>query len=67
MRAPIFISIKAACSKIGGDKPISPATYYRGVKRGMYPKPIKVSLNSVRVNEADLDDALIQISGSKAA
>jgi hypothetical protein len=49
MRAPIFISIKAACSKIGGDK------------------PIKVSLNSVRVNEADLDDALIQISGSKAA
>jgi hypothetical protein len=50
--APRFGSIEAACTAIGGDKPISRATYYRGVKAGLYPAPIRVSPNVSRV---DLD------------
>jgi hypothetical protein len=49
---PRFGSIEAACKLIGGDKPISPSTYYRGVARGIYPAPRKVAPNVSRV---DLD------------
>jgi hypothetical protein len=37
---PQFITIKAACAIVGGDeKPISAATYYRGVRAGRLPAP----------------------------
>ena len=50
--APRLGTIEAACRMLGGDKPISRVTYYRGVKRGIYPAPKPVSPNSSRV---DLD------------
>jgi hypothetical protein len=49
---PRLGSIDAACQMIGGDRPISKPTYYRGVKRGIYPAPVKVGPNTSRV---DLD------------
>jgi hypothetical protein len=52
MRPPRYGTIKAACEQIGGDKPIHPSTFYRGVKRGIYPPPDKVAPNVSRV---DLD------------
>lgn len=53
-----FGSIEAACKVIGGDKPISAATYYRGVKAGLYPAPVKVGPNISRVDLDRLDAAL---------
>jgi hypothetical protein len=57
---PRLGSIEAACKLIGGDKPVSPSTYYRGVARGIYPAPIKVSPNISRV---DLDKVAAAIRG----
>ena len=39
MQDPDFITIKTACAIVGGDKPISEPTYYRGVKAGRLPAP----------------------------
>ena len=48
--APRLGTIGAACQMVGGDKPISPASYYRGVKRGLYPAPVRVGPNISRVD-----------------
>lgn len=32
-------TVRDACKVIGGKKPISLPTYYRGVKAGRYPAP----------------------------
>ena len=60
MSSPRLLTVKAACAIIGGDKPISPATYYRGVARGIYPKPDLVGPNIARVNQDRLDEMLAQ-------
>ena len=37
---PDYITVRHACRIVGGDeKPISVATYYRGVKAGRLPAP----------------------------
>jgi len=36
----ILITIEDACEIVGGTKPIDPATFYRGVKAGRFPKPV---------------------------
>jgi hypothetical protein len=54
-----FLTIKEACRRIGGDdSPIHAATYYRGVKAGLYPPPVHVSPNISRVEEGELIKAL---------
>jgi predicted DNA-binding transcriptional regulator AlpA len=37
-----------ACRILGGNRPINQATLYRGIKRGFYPKPIKIGPNTNR-------------------
>jgi predicted DNA-binding transcriptional regulator AlpA len=32
----------AVCRFFGGNRPINSATLYRGIRRGRYPKPIKI-------------------------
>jgi hypothetical protein len=59
-------SVEAACKLIGGDKPICPATYYRGVKRGIYPAPVKVGPNVSRIDMDQLASALRQRLGVAA-
>ncbi len=47
---PDYITVHHACRIVGGDeKPISAATYYRGVKAGIYPAPERISPGLVRV------------------
>jgi hypothetical protein len=58
--SPRLGSIEAACKLIGGDKPICAATYYRGVKRGIYPAPVKVGPNVSRIDLDQLATALRQ-------
>jgi hypothetical protein len=55
---PRLGSIKAACRLIGGDKPIDPSTFYRGVNAGIYPAPMKVAPNVSRVDMDELAAAL---------
>jgi predicted DNA-binding transcriptional regulator AlpA len=44
----------ATCKFFGGTKPINPATLWRGVKKGRYSKPIKISDQAVRWRRSDL-------------
>lgn len=55
---PRLGSIEEACKLIGGDKPIHPVTYYRGVKLGIYPAPFRASPNISRVDLDKLEAAI---------
>ena len=57
-----FITVMEACAVIGGEsKPINPATFYRGVKAGRYPAPVRVSANIVRVSRSKLVESLYRL------
>ena len=58
-----FITIKAACRVVGGEeRPIHPATYYRGVRAGRYPPPIHVSPGLSRISLSQLLAKLGQLA-----
>ena len=56
MNDPIeLITIDEACRIVGGEeRPIHPATYYRGVAAGRYPAPVRVSPMVSRVSKSKL-------------
>ena len=51
-------TVKAACKLVGGDKPLHPSSYYRGVKLGYYEPPQRVGPNISRVN---LDNLAVRL------
>ena len=62
-----LITIKAACRVVGGEeRPIHPATYYRGVRAGRYPPPIHVSPGVSRISLSKLLAKLDQLAGEGA-
>jgi hypothetical protein len=58
VETPDYITIKTACAIIGGDKPISVATFYRGVKAGRLPAPEHPTPGVSRIRRSKLLDAL---------
>lgn len=57
-----LITVRAACAVVAGaEKPIHPATYYRGVSAKRYPAPIKVSPGVSRVDKRALVTALLAL------
>lgn len=60
---PERITVRKACEVIGGDRPINPATYYRGVKRGIYPAPDRIGPNTCRVTTRKLLAAIAALVG----
>jgi hypothetical protein len=65
--SPRLGTIEAACKLIGGDKPIHPVTYYRGVRRGIYPAPFRPSPNISRVDLDKLETAIRALADGEAA
>lgn len=63
---PERVTVKGACQIVGGDRPIHPATYYRGVKAGIYPAPDHVGPNTARVDVKKLQAALSKLSDEEA-
>jgi hypothetical protein len=52
---PPRITVGKACELIGGDAPIHESTYYRGVRRKIYPAPERApGTNVSRVNTQKL-------------
>jgi predicted DNA-binding transcriptional regulator AlpA len=37
-----------ACRFFGGTRPLNPATLYRGIRKGRFPRPVKVGPGSSR-------------------
>jgi hypothetical protein len=56
--APNYGTLARACQMVGGDRPIHPSTYYRGVRAGRYPPPEHPSPNIARVDLDKLAAAL---------
>jgi predicted DNA-binding transcriptional regulator AlpA len=56
----------AVCAFFGGTRPINPATLYRGVRKGRYPKPVKVGPGSSRWLRSECEAALAQMAQGRA-
>jgi len=52
-----YLDIMAVCAFIGGSRPVHPATIYRGVKKGIYPPPVKMAPNVNRWLRSELEQA----------
>jgi predicted DNA-binding transcriptional regulator AlpA len=46
MQTPDLLDRGAVCRFFGGTKPIDAATLYRGIRKGRYPRPVKVGGSS---------------------
>jgi predicted DNA-binding transcriptional regulator AlpA len=46
------------CRYFGGTRPIDAATLYRGIRRGRYPRPVKVGPGSSRWLRSECEAAL---------
>jgi hypothetical protein len=56
---PSRITVSKACEVIGGDEPIHESTYYRGVRKKIYPKPKRApGTNISRVDTQELLQSL---------
>jgi predicted DNA-binding transcriptional regulator AlpA len=42
----VLVDRRGACEILGGNRPLNPATLYRGIKARTYPKPIKIGSSS---------------------
>jgi predicted DNA-binding transcriptional regulator AlpA len=49
---------RAACEFFGGTRPINAATLYRGIRKGRYPRPVKVGPGTSRWLRAEVEAAL---------
>jgi predicted DNA-binding transcriptional regulator AlpA len=56
--APALLDRRAACEFFGGTRPINPATLYRGVRQGRYPRPVRVGPGTSRWLRAECEAAL---------
>jgi predicted DNA-binding transcriptional regulator AlpA len=55
---PELLDRGEVCRFLGGTKPINPATLYRGIRQGRYPKPVKVGPGSSRWLRSEVEAAL---------
>jgi hypothetical protein len=62
-----WLDITATCAVIGGNRPIHPATFYRGVKAGRYSAPEQRGLNVKRVSRRKIEADLRRLRGDTAA
>jgi predicted DNA-binding transcriptional regulator AlpA len=56
--APELLDRTAACEFFGGTRPLNPATLYRGIRKGRYPRPVKVGPGSSRWLRSECESAL---------
>jgi predicted DNA-binding transcriptional regulator AlpA len=54
------------CRFFGGSRPLNPATLYRGIRKGHFPKPVKVGPGSSRWLRAECEAALRVMAEGRA-
>jgi hypothetical protein len=63
-----LITVEQGCALIGGeDRPVSKATYYRGVKAGRFSAPVHPSPGISRIVRRKLLEDLARICSTSAA
>jgi predicted DNA-binding transcriptional regulator AlpA len=61
-----LLTITEACAYFGGSRPLDPSTYYRGIRAGRYPAPIKIGPNIRRVSRSACESALRALAGAES-
>jgi hypothetical protein len=61
-----WLDIPAICAVIGGNRPIHPSTYYRGVKAGRYSAPEQRGANVKRVSRRKIEADLRRLASDVA-
>jgi len=61
-----LFDLKATCRFFGGNRPINPATLYRGIAANRYPAPIKVGPNASRWLRSECEAALAAMIARRA-
>ena len=56
----------AVCQFFGGTRPLNAATLYRGIRKGRFPKPVKVGPGSSRWLRAECEAALQAMAEGRA-
>ena len=67
MQPPELLDRDTTCRFFGGTRPINPATLYRGVRKGRYPKPVNVGPGSSRWLRAECEVALDRLIDRRPA
>jgi Prophage CP4-57 regulatory protein (AlpA) len=57
---------EVTCLFFGGTKPIHPATLYRGMRRGVFPQPIKIGVGVVRWRPDECRAALERMASERS-
>ena len=60
-----LLDIKAVCIRLGGTRPVDPATIYRAVQAGTLPPPIKFG-RIARWREDEIDAVLQRLADARA-
>jgi predicted DNA-binding transcriptional regulator AlpA len=55
---PPLMNCPDTCTFFGGSKPINPATLYRNIKAGRYPRPVKIGPGTSRWFRSECEAAL---------
>jgi predicted DNA-binding transcriptional regulator AlpA len=55
-----------ACRFFGGNRPLNPATLYRGIRLGRYPRPIKVGPGSSYWLRSECEAALAKMMEARS-
>jgi predicted DNA-binding transcriptional regulator AlpA len=62
---PHLLDRAEACRFFGGSKPINSATLYRGIRRGRYPRPVKVGPGTSRWLREECQAALQALASAR--
>ena len=49
---------REVCRLFGGSKPINPSTLYRNIRKGLYPRPVKVGPGTSRWLREEIEAVL---------
>jgi predicted DNA-binding transcriptional regulator AlpA len=56
------MDVRETCAFFGGsEKPLHPASLYRGVKLGYYPRPVRIGPGSSRWLRSECEAALLKM------
>ena len=62
--ACVLLNVRQVCAMFGN---IHPSTLYRGIRHGIYPRPVRIGLASSRWLASECSDVLAQLISRRAA
>jgi len=65
-RSDDVLGVAETCAFFGGqERPIDRSTLYRGIRRGIYPRPIRIGANSSRWLKSECEEARKRFIGER--